>query len=172
MHDVFSPNAKFSQSLSAIISGSSTVATIIQTIVFLEDRALKYAFQGREMDSSGTNKHNMQVGLFNQAHGEYNQVKKEQRERDYLDFFKNVVEPITGIQSPSAITIDASIFEQGKIEGMRAAAEQNNLYKSQAANQKAQADNNSSQADRNDVEAALAKKAAAQDNTQNINTQE
>lgn len=136
--DVFSTNSKFAAQLQAVMSGSQTTSLLIQQIAYLEDRALKYAFQGRDMDSSGNNKHNMQVGLFNQAHGEYTMIKIEQRQRDYMWFFKEIVEPITGIKAPSKIEIQNSIFEQGKIEGMNIMKEQAKLYRAQATAQDAQ----------------------------------
>ncbi len=146
IHDMFSPNGKFAQAFQAIISGSTTITTLIQTVVFLEDRALKYAFSGRDSDSSGSNKHNLQVGLFSQANSEYIQKKIEQRQRDYMRFFKDVVQVITGIKAPNKIEIQASEFETGKIEGMKSTQAQRELYQAQAQQQKSTASRNKAQA--------------------------
>lgn len=136
----FSINAKYAQQFSAMMSGSTTLTTLIQSIAFHEDRALKYAFQGRDLEGSGTNKHGMQVGLFSQAHSEYITKKKSQRERDYIRFFKDIVEPITGIIAPNRIQIDDSAYEQGKKDALRQAEAQRQYNLAQATNQKAQAE--------------------------------
>lgn len=115
-----------------LMSGSTSLTDLINSIAFLEDRAMKYAFQGRDSDSSGTNKHNMQVGLFNQAHSEYVYKKIKQRQRDYLRFFNDIVAPIAGTQKIESIEITHSIYEEGKAAGMQQAIEQADLFKAQA----------------------------------------
>lgn len=147
IYDAFSPNGKFAAQYQAIISGSQTASILVQNLVYLEDRALKYAFQGRDSDASGTNKQNLQVGLFNQAHSEYNQMKKKQRERDYLSFFKDIVEGMLKIKAPEAITIDISDYEKGKLAGVK-------LAEAQKANLEAQ-----SEAQRGAAEASMAQVA-------------
>lgn len=158
--DTFNPNSKIAQQFGAIMQGSITSSQLIHNIVFLEDRAMKYSFSGRDMDNSGTNKHNAQVGLFNQAHSEYLQKKSRQRERDYLTFFKDVVARyVQGVKIPNKITFDMSEFEKGKVEGMRAAQANRELIEAQKKVQLNAAEKSQATATK---EAELAKKAAAE----------
>lgn len=148
----FSVNGKFGDQFGVMISGSSSLQVLIQGIVFLEDRALKYTFQGRDADGTSTNKHNMQVGLFNQAHAEYTLEKIDQRQDDYMRFFKDVVEPITGIKAPSSIKINNSAYEQGKIDAMKQ-IEANKKYAAAQANaQQKQADKHAAEAAKTEAE--------------------
>lgn len=135
----FSNGAKFAQQFQTIISGSTSLPLLIQSVVFLEDRVLKYAFQGRDSDQSGTNKHNMQVGLFNQSHSEYLSKKMAQRERDFERFFNDIVKPIVGTQEVK-IQIQNSVYEQGKEDGLKTAKAQNDYFNAQAEQAKAQAE--------------------------------
>lgn len=157
--DYMSGNSRFAQQFQVMMSGSNTLATLIQTIAWTEDRILKYSFQGRDSTESGTNKHNMQVGLFNQVHSEYVLKKIKQRQLDYLRFFKEIVEPITGIKAPASIVINNSVYEEGKLAGMAKLSEELELYKAQTEQQKALADKQLA-----DAEKALAdaKKSSAE----------
>ncbi len=156
----FNPNSKAAQQFGVIMQGSLTVSQLIQSIVFLEDRAMKYSFSGRDMDNSGTNKHNAQVGLFNQAHSEYLQKKARQRERDYYNFFNDIVTKyIPGIKLPAKITFDMSEFEKGKVEGMSAAQANRELLQTQSRVNKKAAEKSQATAEK---EAALAAKAEAE----------
>lgn len=138
--DSSSYNSRFSGlPITPFISGSTSLDNLVRAIVFLEDRVMKYSFYGRDFEGSATNKHNLQISLFAQASGEYIQTKKEQRQRDYLYFF-NLAYKLEIIKEPiKSITIYDSIFERGKIEGLKITEAQKDLYKAQAKNQKTQA---------------------------------
>lgn len=140
INDTFSPNGKFAQAFQAIISGSASASQLISTIVYLEDRAMKYSFQGRDMDNSGTNKHTTQVGLFNQAHSEYTQRKIRQRQRDYEYFLNDVVKPFLKFKVPKSVKITMSEFEKGKVDGVQATGSQRKLNDAQSNAQNAQAE--------------------------------
>lgn len=152
MYSDASANSKYAQQFGVIMSGSSTVATLIQTIAYLEDRSLKYSFQGRDTDSSGANKHNAEISLWNQSHSEYLVRKKQQREKDYYRFFKDVVEPITGIVCPTRIRIDSSAYEQGKEDAIRYMESQRQLLAAQSASQRAQAEKHKAAAEKDIAE--------------------
>lgn len=135
-------NSVMGSSVNTIFSGSQSLQQLISYIAFLEDRTMKFAFQGRDMDTSGNNKHNLQVGLFNQAHSENLQKKKEIRERDFKSFFKDIVNPMLGTEFDiDKIKFDISEFEKGKLEGIKLAEKQNSLITAQASQQRAQAKN-------------------------------
>lgn len=134
-----SMNANYAQQFDLLISGSSSIQVLIQSLAYLEDRALKYNFQGRDLESTGSNKHGMQVGLFSQAHSEYVSKKKKQREKDYMRFFKDIVEGILGIKAPREIAIQDSAYEQGKKDAMLQIKAQAEYNKAQAQAQKEQA---------------------------------
>lgn len=154
----FSTNAKAMQGFGTIISGSQTLSELISAVMFMEDRALKYSFQGRDIDGTGTNKHGLQVGLFNQAHAETLTKKKEQRENDFMRFFKDIVEPITGIEAPQKITIWDSPYEQGKKEAMSVIKAQKKMQEAQAVAQRAVAIKQGAEAKKKDVESQKLKK--------------
>ncbi|MCS5736625.1 hypothetical protein, partial [Herbiconiux daphne] len=78
---------------------------------------MKYAFGGRDASGSGTNKHNAEISLFNQAQSEMVQVKIEQRQRDYNRFFNTIVKMFISFVGDVNIKIDSTEFEKGKIEG-------------------------------------------------------
>lgn len=101
---------------------------------------MKYAFGGRDASGSGTNKHNAEISLFNQAQSEMVQVKIEQRQRDYNRFFNTIVKMFISFVGDVNIKIDSTEFEKGKIEGLKQAQAQRILYEQQAAAQGANAD--------------------------------
>lgn len=61
---------------------------LAQLTDWLEDKIMKYTFTTRDTIASGSNKHNAEVGMFNQFAIEYLLDKKEIREEDYKDFYK------------------------------------------------------------------------------------
>lgn len=138
--DSTSPNSKFAASFTPVISGSASLQQLLQTITWFEDRAMKYAFGGRDASGSGTNKHNAEISLFNQAQSEMVQVKIEQRQRDYNRFFNTIVKMFISFVGDVNIKIDSTEFEKGKIEGLKQAQAQRILYEQQAAAQGANAD--------------------------------
>lgn len=128
-------NARFANYLEAFMSGSITGDILTRMILFLEDRALKYSFYGREMEGTGTNKHNMQVSLFNQANSEYINVKKRQRESDYTDFFKMMV-PLGILRANKSLSLVIEILDSpyqiGKEQEALRSEYQNKLAAEQA----------------------------------------
>lgn len=60
---------------------------LAQLTDWLEDKILKYTFTTRDTIASGSNKHNAEVGMFNQFAIEYLLDKKEIREEDYKEFY-------------------------------------------------------------------------------------
>lgn len=161
--DSTSPNSKFQQAFQTVISGSPSLQQLIQTIQWWEDKALKYSFGGRELESTGSNKHSMQVGMFAQAASEYAQVKKEQRQRDYNMFFNTVLKmflpeelaPIT-----YSIKIQDTAFEEGKKAGILQAKAQQELLESQQAHFDANAEKALADANLSEEKAKLAKEQA------------
>lgn len=152
-----SVNAKAMQGFGQIATDSTTLVVLLQTITTLEDKALKFAFQGRDLEGSGTNKHGMQVGLFSQAHSEYITKKKQQREKDFYRFFKDVVEPITGIQAPSRIVIWDSEYEKGKKDSLAHQGIQSKYFESQTVAQKASAEKLLADAEKSKADAEKSK---------------
>lgn len=62
--------------------GSPSLADAIGTYKFHLDEIFKLSFTNRDMQSSGTNKHNTEVSIFNQTASQYLSTKKRQREMD------------------------------------------------------------------------------------------
>lgn len=135
-----SKNGQFQSQYDVLMSGSPVSQALLNQTMYLEDRAMKYGMFGRDSDSSGANKHNLQVGLFNQVASEQIQKKKEQRERDLMRFYKNVIEKYTDIViTAKYIKFDSTEFEEGIKEGLRKAKSERLALEAQSKQQKAYA---------------------------------
>lgn len=85
-------------------------------IDWLEDKVMKYTFTTRDTTASGTNKHNAEIGMFNQFAIEYLMDKKEIREEDYADFY-NILGMFTG-DSVETVELQISQVLQNMLDAM------------------------------------------------------
>lgn len=90
---------------------------LIAVIDWLEDKIFKFTFTTRDTTSSGTNKHNAEIGMFNQFAIEYLIDKKEIREEDYADFY-SILSMMSGTPTQYTVTLKISEVLQNMLDSM------------------------------------------------------
>lgn len=100
------------------IGAPGYVAELTLLIDWLEDKVMKFTFTTRDTTQSGTNKHNAEIGMFNQFAIEYLIDKKEIREEDYADFY-SILGLFFGIDlSQSVVELQISEVLQNMLDAM------------------------------------------------------
>lgn len=77
--------------LEALSVGGQSSILLMQQINYLKDLIFQHTFSSREIDTSATNKVNAQIVKSDRASFEYNNARREQRQRDYQMFYDRVL---------------------------------------------------------------------------------
>ncbi len=130
--------SKLQEASEPISLGSQSILVLKEAIDFVEEKILEYTFTAKKSDSSGTNKFNKEISMFNQDASEYLEAKRMQRDSDYTELISKLIEVMSFLKlavateiDTIAVAINLSTLEEGIVKEAEGIEEQPTVNESE-----------------------------------------